>query len=145
MTVEDLDAVATPGNLHCRADRLGGIGGLALQRPEDSGRSENPETDVTKLSLITQGDEEEARRGLLIGLAQAKGENLQLPLAPDFSGIALSLAVQQQPDLMSQLLALQQQSQPQMQLQQQQQQQEEKEQTLPNEDMFSQLLGRGSF
>lgn len=37
---------------------------------------DNPETDLTDLSLITQGDEDEARRGLLIGLAQAKGENL---------------------------------------------------------------------
>jgi len=37
---------------------------------------DDPETDLTDLSLITQGDEDEARRGLLIGLAQAKGENL---------------------------------------------------------------------
>ena len=78
---------------------------------------------------------------------QAKGENLQLPLAPDFSGVAHSLSVQQQPDLMSQLLVLQQQSQSQLQLlpQQQQQQQEQKHQTLPSEDMLLQLLGVGNF
>ncbi len=37
---------------------------------------DHPDTDLTDLSLITQGDEDEARRGFLIGLAQAKGENL---------------------------------------------------------------------
>jgi leucyl aminopeptidase len=37
---------------------------------------DDPESDLEGLSLITQGDEDEARRGLLIGLAQAKGENL---------------------------------------------------------------------
>ncbi len=37
---------------------------------------ENPEMELTSLSLVSQGDEEEARRGLLIGLAQARGENL---------------------------------------------------------------------
>jgi leucyl aminopeptidase len=37
---------------------------------------DDPETELTDFSLITQGDEDEARRGLVIGLAQAKGENL---------------------------------------------------------------------
>ncbi len=37
---------------------------------------ENPDIELTIMSLITQGDENEARRGLLIGLAQARGENL---------------------------------------------------------------------
>jgi leucyl aminopeptidase len=37
---------------------------------------DNPVVDVTQLTLVAQGDEEEARRGFLIGLAQAKGENL---------------------------------------------------------------------
>jgi leucyl aminopeptidase len=37
---------------------------------------DDPDSEVTDLSLISQGDEEEVRRGFLIGLAQAKGENL---------------------------------------------------------------------
>ncbi|MBT8395466.1 MAG: leucyl aminopeptidase [Gemmatimonadetes bacterium] len=37
---------------------------------------DQPESDLTDLTLISQGNEEEARRGYLIGLAQAKGENL---------------------------------------------------------------------
>jgi leucyl aminopeptidase len=37
---------------------------------------DNPDTELTAASLLTQGDEEEARRGLLIGQAQARGENL---------------------------------------------------------------------
>jgi len=35
-----------------------------------------PTVELTEFSLISQGDAEEARRGLLIGLAQARGENL---------------------------------------------------------------------
>lgn len=38
--------------------------------------SDAPSVDLAELSLISQGNEDEARRGLLIGLAQAKGENL---------------------------------------------------------------------
>ncbi len=37
---------------------------------------ESPHVEVEALSLISQGNEEEVRRGLLIGLAQARGENL---------------------------------------------------------------------
>jgi leucyl aminopeptidase len=37
---------------------------------------DNPQVDVTDLTLISQGSEDEVRRGLSIGLAQAKGENL---------------------------------------------------------------------
>jgi leucyl aminopeptidase len=37
---------------------------------------ENPTVDVSELTLISQGNEEEVRRGFLIGLAQARGENL---------------------------------------------------------------------
>ena len=37
---------------------------------------EDPGVEILDLSLITQGDEDETRRGLLIGLAQARGENL---------------------------------------------------------------------
>ncbi|MGD2122395.1 MAG: leucyl aminopeptidase [Gemmatimonadota bacterium] len=37
---------------------------------------ENPTVNVTELTLISQGNEEEMRRGFLIGLAQARGENL---------------------------------------------------------------------
>jgi len=46
---------------------------MELKTQEDS---DNPVADLTELFLISQGDEEEARRGLSIGLAQAKGENL---------------------------------------------------------------------
>ncbi len=37
---------------------------------------DKPDSEVTDLTLVSQGNEEEARRGYLIGLAQAKGENL---------------------------------------------------------------------
>ncbi len=37
---------------------------------------ESPAVDVTELTLISQGNEKEVRRGFLIGLAQARGENL---------------------------------------------------------------------
>ncbi len=37
---------------------------------------DTPAVDVETLTLVSQGKEEEARRGLLIGLAQARGENL---------------------------------------------------------------------
>jgi leucyl aminopeptidase len=52
---------------------------LAAWRFKELKTEEDPEkaeSDVTSLTLITQGNEDQARRGSLIGLAQAKGENL---------------------------------------------------------------------
>jgi len=47
------------------------FGELKTQKDPDT-----PDNDVTELSLVLQGDEAEARMGMSIGLAQARGENL---------------------------------------------------------------------
>jgi leucyl aminopeptidase len=52
---------------------------LAAWRYRELKTQEDPdesEVDVTRLQVVSQGDEEEIRRGMSIGLAQARGENL---------------------------------------------------------------------
>jgi leucyl aminopeptidase len=65
-----------PESIHAQAVTEGAVLAAWSFRELKGEDDDSPHAEVEELSLISQGNEEEVRRGHLIGLAQARGENL---------------------------------------------------------------------